>query len=370
MKKQSLFKVIVLALLFEAVSLLLVLSYDSVLNTTVFFGGFFALSILFLFSYQLMRQGILPTKTALSAIIFFALVFRITFLFLKPFYFDPSQVSLFSCLFSPCHALLGSKTLVLLSDLGILFILIALLRDHHVQPQTVILYAWNPLVLLEFAGQGQTEAYGLFFLLCTIYFCLKKRNGLFFGSGIISSTMSFRTLYLLPWLAAKKQSITSLVFTASIACTTLFLLWLVKSSVFSPEYFASLQVFSSYSFVFNLLSMLFGNVNTFFMCCGLLGFVIVFNAVRQKNVFTYLLIVFSAVFLLMPSATPRSFVWIIPFLCFSPKGSLLFLNASVILWYTVFISGMGGTSFIWFAQYTPFVLLLGYEYSMKMIRRK
>lgn len=60
----------------------------------------------------------------------------------------------------------------------VLFELAALLvLARMVEARSLMLYAWNPLVLLETAGQAHTESALLLFLVLTVYFAQKKRVG-------------------------------------------------------------------------------------------------------------------------------------------------------------------------------------------------
>jgi hypothetical protein len=52
----------------------------------------------------------------------------------------------------------GMKAAMVLGDFAILGLLIRLLKTTGYDPQRVVLYAWSPLVVFEFAGSGHVDA--------------------------------------------------------------------------------------------------------------------------------------------------------------------------------------------------------------------
>ncbi len=59
----------------------------------------------------------------------------------------------------------------LLCDLEIVFLLCRILPLFGVARERVVLYAWNPLVLVEFAGSGHNDTLGVLLLLCALFLC-------------------------------------------------------------------------------------------------------------------------------------------------------------------------------------------------------
>lgn len=82
-------------------------------------------------------------------------------------------------LFRFVHGLPGSvfawKAVVAAFDFGTCLLLLALLRARG-QPTTVLLYAWNPLVLKELAGSGHLDAVMIFFLVLSIFLLDRGRH--------------------------------------------------------------------------------------------------------------------------------------------------------------------------------------------------
>ena len=72
-------------------------------------------------------------------------------------------------------SVLVMKCLIALLDLGVCLILAALLRRLGRDPAESLLYAWNPLVIKEYAGSGHLDPLMLFFLVLA-YFCLLQKR--------------------------------------------------------------------------------------------------------------------------------------------------------------------------------------------------
>jgi len=64
------------------------------------------------------------------------------------------------------------KAVLVLFELAAVFLL-----ARMVDARSLMLYAWNPLVLLETAGQAHTESALILFLVLTVYFARKQRGG-------------------------------------------------------------------------------------------------------------------------------------------------------------------------------------------------
>ncbi len=79
------------------------------------------------------------------------------------------------------------KIMVLLFDMGTILFLILILNRRALDPGWVVLYCFNPVILISFAGKGHYDAVQLFFLTGALYFHGKNRwfaMFLFLGLGI------------------------------------------------------------------------------------------------------------------------------------------------------------------------------------------
>jgi hypothetical protein len=69
----------------------------------------------------------------------------------------------------------GFKTLLVLLDLSLCWILIMLLKKLEMPIYLALLYAWNPLPVLEIAASGHIDGAGLLMLGCSIYLIITTR---------------------------------------------------------------------------------------------------------------------------------------------------------------------------------------------------
>jgi len=70
----------------------------------------------------------------------------------------------------------GLKAFLVLFDLGLCALLILLLQRLQLPVWLALLYAWNPLPVLEIAGSGHVDGAGLTLLMATFYLILDERD--------------------------------------------------------------------------------------------------------------------------------------------------------------------------------------------------
>lgn len=78
------------------------------------------------------------------------------------------------------------KSLIVLADLGTCWVLLSLLTSQGLPRASVILYAWNPLVIKEFAGSGHVDAVMVFLMTLALLLLVKQRPAAALGSLALS----------------------------------------------------------------------------------------------------------------------------------------------------------------------------------------
>jgi len=68
------------------------------------------------------------------------------------------------------------KLLIVLADLGTCWVVLSLFVAQGLPRAAVILYAWNPLVIKEFAGSGHIDAVMMFLMMLALLFLVQKRQ--------------------------------------------------------------------------------------------------------------------------------------------------------------------------------------------------
>ena len=83
----------------------------------------------------------------------------------------------------------GMKFLFILFQLGACLVFYSVLRARKANPALLLLFAWNPLVVMETAVNGHLDIVMMFFLLVCLLFFYKERyilSGLFLGGAVLS----------------------------------------------------------------------------------------------------------------------------------------------------------------------------------------
>jgi len=125
------------------------------------------------------------------------------------------------------HSIYGSvivmKLFIFFSEIGSLLILKKLLLHHHLPASRVLLYALNPLVILELSGNIHLEAIMIFFLLLSILFLVRKK--LMLSATAISLAISVKLipLILLPALLPRIGWKKALIYYSIVGLTTMLL---------------------------------------------------------------------------------------------------------------------------------------------------
>ncbi len=93
------------------------------------------------------------------------------------------------------------RSMLLLAELGTLWLLLQLAKQYHIPQKQVLWYTLNPLVILEMTGNLHFEALMIFFLLASIYLLEKKKwitSALLFALAVCTKLLPlmFLPLYL------------------------------------------------------------------------------------------------------------------------------------------------------------------------------
>lgn len=116
-------------------------------------------------------------------------------------------------------AIIALRLLILLADLGVLWLLVRLLRRFGLNPNRALLYGLNPLVILELTGNLHIEGVMIFFVLLAVWLFTQKRligASLALALGIATKLLP---LLLFPLLLRR------LGWKQGLAYTTLTLVW-------------------------------------------------------------------------------------------------------------------------------------------------
>jgi hypothetical protein len=128
------------------------------------------------------------------------------------------------------------KLIVVAADIANVLLIRKLLTYNGISEKKTLLYALNPLVILETAGNLHFEALMLFFILTGVYYSMKSQtltSGIFFGLSIATKMLP---LMLLPTYLKRLQWKPLVFFYGSI----LIVLLLISLPLFSSEFLAGM----------------------------------------------------------------------------------------------------------------------------------
>lgn len=279
----------------------------------------------------------------------------------------------------------GWRIVLLVVDLVNLILLLKLLKFFNLSPFLILIYWWNPLLIKEIFNSGHMDILVIPFVLAAILLLLK--NKYYSASGLLAlgTGVKLWPILLLPLFLKriypeyKKIVIAFLIFA------------IISVIIFIPVYTSGIDDtlgFRTYSkswenndaffllvvWMWQLVLPVFGihlgygqlaARGTVFLILGILILFLLFQDNQDRLKFSRnCLIIISTAFLISPTQFPWYFVWLIPFLTFKPKMSLLILTALIPMYYlryyfeprgnlNLFIYGV-----VWFEFVPVWILLL------------
>lgn len=226
----------------------------------------------------------------------------------------------------------------------------------------VILYAWNPLVLIELAGSGHNDSLGVFMLLAAVY---GVQRGRYWGASIRFAfalmAKYFSLLFfpvILKHLRKKEWILIPVLLVAG---------FLPFVEHLEPHILNIMEVGSAWQFNDSLFSLILFLTRSLYISKALIIIAMLLLAAvvwrSQWSPVKSAMIMIGGALLLTTTVQPWYLVWMVPFLCFSLNRAWLLLTGLVMLSYHVLIrydtEGVWSESlWIKLAIYVPFYILL------------
>jgi len=261
-------------------------------------------------------------------------------------------------LFAGSHLLFGDslaglRLLFLGCDLGILLLVGFLLHRLDLPRSGVVLYAWCPLVILEFINSAHYDAFPVLLLLLAICGRLQSRT---IASALAASTSALGKFFgglILPLLVPPQPRNWRPYLAAAGWFTLSYLPFLVWQDTGTSAVFRGLAVFSAHwqnqGGLFLLIDRLSESVipaarETYLpakIIAGLLyltalGWLIAAPTRDDRHRVRKCFHAMALLFVLNPTAFPWYYTWVIPFLALFPAPSWLILMGTVPLYYLGF----------------------------------
>lgn len=264
-------------------------------------------------------------------------------------------------------SVIGFKSALMVCDLSALAVIAALLSANGFDPNRVLIYAWNPLVIFEIAYSGHLE--GILVLLMAGAFVLAARQRKLMSVALLalSSAIKLYPALLLSAILNRTERIKGMVVFAA-AFGLLYLPYLdagEKMIGFLPIYLKN--PYESFNLgLKSLILHFFPSLDYYRLSLALVtGLVVVALVVLYKEkkptqalFYGYLLI--GWLLILMPAALhPWYVILIIPFLTFFPHAAWLVFSCMVALSYVKYITPQGiMPTWVLLCEYLPLAALL------------
>jgi hypothetical protein len=261
------------------------------------------------------------------------------------------------------HSPYAMKTFFTGCDLGVMALVMGMLRHYRLPGVRVLIYAWNPLVLVETAGSGHNDPLALALMLAALLAALHQKP----TRAMVCLTLSFLAkifaVVLLPLFYRLIRRIRPfLLFPA------LVLAFYLPYAGAGSQLFNGLLVYGDkWRFndsLFSIVLYMTGSLEHAKLLIGAAFLLVTFVLFRlppepMKTAYTLT----GAYLLLTPTLQPWYVVWIVPFLCLFPNRAWLLLTGLVAVSYHVLIqfvqTGLWKEAeWVRYVQYLPFYALL------------
>jgi len=273
------------------------------------------------------------------------------------------------------------KFLFVLFDILVIVVIYRLLLYLNMNPNMVVIYAWSPLVLKEFANSGHYDSVPIFLLVLSLLFLFRKKISFSRIAILLGILFKFFPVVIIPVLAKRLKAKSLFIIGAVVSAAYLpFFLW---GKMHPLQVFRGLITYGKvwsingaifecfYSLLTPLKAILpfgpviFVKIILASIYIGILAFLArrpgITNIAILKKVFWAI----AWLFLLSPVGDPWYFCWLIPFLCFFPYKSFIVLSWLLIFNYLSFSRTLGdfslgnfSFSYLILLQYLPFYILL------------
>ena len=271
----------------------------------------------------------------------------------------------------------GFKLPFLLADLAVAAMLAGWIRSTGGRNYQVAIYAWNPLVVVEFASSGHNDALAIAAVVATLLIIRRfpAMSTLTLTAGALAKAFPVTLLPLGLCRAGWPRKLRGWLAVAACAALTAACVWPYRDGW--REFLGMLnyyqRIFRNYhSSIYPVLLWFTGSHE---IAAGVGEGVVIglalWLAVRRADPIRAAFLLIGTVLLFAPNGYPWYFTWIVPLLCFYPSPAWLLLTILEFLSYKIFLNyrALGVWQFDPLFQwmcYVPFYALLGWE----IFRRK
>jgi alpha-1,6-mannosyltransferase len=266
----------------------------------------------------------------------------------------------------------GFKLPLLLADLAVLAMLAGWIRSTGGRNYQIAIYAWNPLVVVEFASSGHNDALAIAAVVSTLLIIRRypAMSTLTLTAGALAKAFPVVLLPLALFRAGWPARLRGWLAAGGCVALAALCVWPYRAG-----WREFLQMFKYYRVIWrnyhsSIYPVLLWLTGSHKIAAGVgEGVVLVLAlwlAARRAEPKRAAFLLIGTVLLFAPNGYSWYFTWIVPLLCFYPSAAWLLLTVLQFLSYKIFINyrALGEWQFDPFFQwlcYAPFYVLLGWE---------
>jgi hypothetical protein len=266
----------------------------------------------------------------------------------------------------------GFRLPFLLADLAVAAMLAGWIRSAGGRNYQIAIYAWNPLVVVEFASSGHNDALAIAGVIATLLIIrrLPAMSTLTLTAGALSKAFPIVLLPLALFRAGWPGKLRGWL--AAAGCTVLAAVCIWPYRHAGHEFLGMLKYYQLTWRNYNssIYPVLLWATGSHELAAGIgegvvLGLAL-WLAVRRADPTRAAFLLIGTVLLFAPNGYSWYFTWIVPLLCFYPSAAWLLLTVLQFLSYKIFINyrATGDWHFdplFQWLTYAPFYALLGWE---------
>lgn len=255
--------------------------------------------------------------------------------------------------------------------------IVQLLASFGLSLQRLLIYAWHPLIVWEFAGSGHIDAVSIMFIVLAFLF-LRKNSNIAAGCALALATLiKLFPLVLFPALYKRWAWKVPLAFAITIVVAYLPYLSVGPKGVFGflAGYATEEKLISGEKFyALSLVTKLFGvklsaaaYAAFVVLIVGAFAIWTIHRNAEREGLKHGMVLATMATVLFAPHYT-WYFAWLVPFLCFTPVVAVFYLTASSFLLYGTWLGDSPNdmfklNSFI----YLPFAVIGAVEFIVRRV---
>jgi alpha-1,6-mannosyltransferase len=287
--------------------------------------------------------------------------------------YPPGAENVFHLLAKLSSGLFGFKFGILCFDILLVECLRRILKSEKRPPALLLLYAWHPLVVVEFAGSAHMDIIGMAMLCLSLMLFVRSQSALSGVTLAFAAMVKYLPLFAIPWMIKKggwKFLLCGVVMLALLAV-----------QFYTPDLRmldGIRQYYQKWWFndsLFSLLRSAFGSAEyARRFGIGFTVLVMLFCLIARFDVYRSLLYIFGTVLLFSPVVHPWYVCWVIPFLVFHQSRAWMFFTGWIAISYYIrhmFPVGPWNEP-IWFkfVIYVPLYLIMLFDGGKALFRRK